>query len=77
MAPEMMTNTNNPNVTNWNMETGYENRFDTISYPIRVFNAKPPFGLIAFMRLFERDLDYLCQGGIQGKDVKEPVPLVP
>lgn len=48
------------------MENGYENDFDEKNYPSRVFNAKPKNGLVTFMQTFDRDLEYICRGAVQG-----------
>lgn len=68
MAPEM-TVENNPNVSGWNMESGYEDSFNETNYPIRVFNSNLHAGLVTFMRLFEQDFNYLCSGGFQGAKI--------
>lgn len=45
MAPDMMSVTDNENVTRWSLENGYEDlgSNDTEIYPFRVvnFNSKP------------------------------------
>ena len=68
MAPEMMTVTNNPDVTKWNLQDGYDdseiNGAET--YPYRVFGAGARAGLFALLRLSEQDLEYLCRGPVQG-----------
>lgn len=66
MAPEMMTVTNNPNVSRWTLENGYENGYNANDYPIRIFNAKQGAAIVILLRLFESDLEYLCKGPIQG-----------
>lgn len=68
MAPEIMIVKNNPNVTEWSLEKGYKKPKGQ-SYPIRVFNAKPGASLIAYIRLYEQDLEYLCRGSTQGLKV--------
>lgn len=69
MAPEMMTIKNNPNISGWTADDGYANGFNKTDYPIRVFNSKPVSGLTVLMKTLERDLNYLCQGGLQGYKV--------
>lgn len=66
MAPEVMIVDNNPNVTNWSLENGYEGGINDIKYPIRMFNARQSGALVVYLRLYEQDLEYLCRGPIQG-----------
>lgn len=66
MAPDMMTVTNNPNVSRWTLENGYEIGYNENDYPIRIFNAKQGAAVVILLRLFEKDLEYLCKGPIQG-----------
>src|SRR3978361_10704 len=66
MAPGMMIVKNNPNVSHWNPENGYDDRSHDEEYPIRVknFNGKTVFG-IHFTNL-RRDLENHCRGYDQG-----------
>lgn len=66
MAPEIMIINNNPNMTNWTFENGYDDKANENTYPIRVFNARNSAGLIITLRLWERDLEYLCGDTVQG-----------
>ena len=58
--PEMKIVHNNPNVTNWNPETGYGNEVSDNDYPRRVFNAQLNAVLYVQLKTHERDLEYLC-----------------
>lgn len=66
MAPEMMKVENNPNLSHWSIEDGYKDAADKKSYPKRLFNTAQEAGLIFFLQLYEKDLEYLCQGTFQG-----------
>lgn len=61
-----MTVNGNPNVSHWSFEDGYDEKADDEAYPIRVFNARHEAALVIFLRLHEKDLEYLCRGSIQG-----------
>lgn len=50
----------NPNVTNWNPETGYGKEVSDNDYPRRVFNAQLNAVLYVQLKSHERDLEYLC-----------------
>lgn len=50
----------NPNVTNWNPETGYGTEVTDKDYPRRVFNAQLNAVLYVQLKSHERDLEYLC-----------------
>lgn len=41
MAPGMMIVDNNPNVTHWSLEGGYDDETNKEFYPNRIFNANP------------------------------------
>lgn len=66
MAPEIMIIKDNPNVKHWSLENGYDDKADENTYPIRVFNAKDSAALTVTLRLFNRDLEYMCRGSHQG-----------
>lgn len=66
MAPELMIVKNNPNVSHWSLEDGYDEGVREDDYPVRVFNAKQAAVLVTYPRLFEKDLEYLCRGSLQG-----------
>lgn len=66
MAPELMNVNNKPHISQWSLENGYEDAVDRNSYPIRVFNARQGAALVTYMRLFEKDQEYLCRGSNQG-----------
>lgn len=57
---------NKPNVTNWSLETGYAHQARGKAYPIRVFSAKQTSALVVFLRLFDNDLEYVCQSLVPG-----------
>lgn len=62
MAPEMMTVDQNPNVSHWKLESGYDDDVNaTNAYPIRVFTGRQSASLVLFLGLFEKDLDYVCR----------------
>lgn len=65
-----MSVTGHPNATHWNMEHGYDDSQGAVSslksYPNRVLGTGPYNGLTVTLYLNPMDLDYLCQGAVQG-----------
>lgn len=66
MAPEMMVVKSNPNISFWSLDKGYDKGINERGYPVRVFNARQDAALIIFLKLFQRDLEYVCRGPVQG-----------
>lgn len=66
MAPEMMIVEGIPRVSHWNMEVSNDDIVYENEYPMRIFNAKHEGALNVYLTLFERDLEYLCRGTVQG-----------
>lgn len=67
MAKSMMTITNRPNVTNWNMETGYNH--DVIhdnTYPLLIFNSRSNSALDVGFVLERKDFGNICPNAIPG-----------
>lgn len=64
----MMTVKQNPIVSNWNLDHGYNGGPDDEDkiYPIRVFNARPKSSLYVILRLLEDDLENHCHGFVHG-----------
>lgn len=49
----------------WNATHGYTKHVPEADvYPLRVFGASD--GLFVYLRLFDKDIDYLCGGPVQG-----------
>ncbi|XP_031632054.1 pickpocket protein 28-like [Contarinia nasturtii] len=74
MAPEMMTITNNENVTRWSLDSGYKKGLRKKQYPRRMFNAKQGAALMVGLRLSTDDISYFCSGLIQGFKVTLTMP---
>lgn len=68
MDSEMLTVTNNPQATYWNLEDGYfgQGESDLNEYPYRMPNAGIQAGVFLVLQTYQKDLDYLCRGPIQG-----------
>lgn len=66
MASELKLAQNQPNISHWSFENGYDDTVSESDYPFRVFNAKEKTALLIMSRVFEEDLDYLCRGTHQG-----------
>lgn len=67
MATELMSVNNNPNISGWSLENGYDDIInDDDAYPIRVFNARNTAALVTLLRLHDKDLEYMCRGPIPG-----------
>lgn len=64
----MMTVDDNEEAKHWNLEDGYDDSVVTEGeqYPYRVFGAGARAGLFVLLRLYEKDLEYLCRGPVQG-----------
>lgn len=61
MAPGMMIVDNNPNVSNWSLENGYDDEIKKDYYPNRIFNAKPGGALNIDFHLSNQDLEATCR----------------
>lgn len=50
------------------MQSGYEKIIpvDPDMYPYRVFGSGARVGLFVLLRLFDKHLDYICRGPVQG-----------
>lgn len=70
VAPELFSVIGHPNATNWNLEQGYNDGHGGESsldfYPNRVFSTGHLNGLTILLYLDPENLDYLCQGPVQG-----------
>lgn len=64
----MLSVKGNPNATRWSMERGYFfNKYIGFNtYPYRVPSSGIKVGFFAELRLFQKDLDYICRGPTQG-----------
>lgn len=62
----MFTITDNPNITNWDQDTGYTTDQIGSEYPLRNFNSRTFGGLIFYTRLLKRDMAYECRGPFHG-----------
>lgn len=50
---------------NWRTSNGYAKQaHENDVYPLRVFGASD--GLFVYLRLYDKDIDYLCGGPVQG-----------
>lgn len=56
----------NPNVSQWSLETGYQNKSNGKEYPFRVFSARRSAALIVYLQMNEVDLEYGCRGLVPG-----------
>lgn len=70
MAPELLSVNGQPSATYWSLEHGYN---DTIknattlgSYPRRILGTGARNGFSLMLYLNPDDLDYLCQGPVEG-----------
>lgn len=66
VAPELLSVIGQPNATHWNLEQGYNDNKQRGIYPHRVLGTGPLNGLSLLLYLDPEDLDYLCQGPVQG-----------
>ncbi|XP_055294959.1 pickpocket protein 28-like [Sitodiplosis mosellana] len=62
MASEMMNLNTNPNVSQWNRESGYKSIKSKAEYPIRLSELGGETALRIALRTNEDDFDYLCGG---------------
>lgn len=70
----MFTITENPNISNWDQETGYTSDRSGSEYPLRTFNSRTFGGLIVYARLLKCDMAYECRGPFQGFTVSISPP---
>lgn len=66
MALEMMAINGQPNILDWNLETGYSTKAKDKSYPIRVFSAQKDSALSFKLRSFDVDVEYVCRTLVPG-----------
>lgn len=66
VAPEMFAMKNQPNVSNWNLETGYTTESKDGSYPIRVFSAQKNSALNFQLRSYDEDVEFVCRTLVPG-----------
>lgn len=70
MDPELYSVKNQPNRAYWNLEKGYDDSDKNLSmrgsYPHRIIGTGAHYGLSLMLYLDPNDLDYLCQGPIEG-----------
>lgn len=66
VIPDVKIVKNNPNISHWDIEYGYENKTKGSSYPLRIFNAKPGAALRASLRRFIKDCMTLYDPGDAG-----------
>lgn len=55
-----------PNSDNWNLDKGYLDNSELDTYPRRALGSGKRSGLTVLMRAYNKDLDYLCRGAVQG-----------
>lgn len=61
MAPGMMIVKNNPNISQWSLESGYTSETNDNEYPIRLSNHGQFSGLFKYLFIFPKNLEYICQ----------------
>lgn len=67
MVSELMTVTDNPDVTNWGHDDGYGDELNDKDYPFRVFSSKLNGALIVYASILRQDLELnLCRGQFHG-----------
>lgn len=67
MAPEMQVIQNNPNVSLWSLETGYEgDSSEWPFYPIRVSDASEGTALDIMLSFDQSNANFDCNGWEQG-----------
>ncbi|KAK4874127.1 hypothetical protein RN001_013487 [Aquatica leii] len=52
--------------TNWTLEDGYPPNAGRDVFPVRAISAGQGAGLSMLLRAYEKDLDYVCRGPVQG-----------
>lgn len=78
MAPELLGVTGNPNTIYWSLGKGYTDsdsgRSPLETYPFRVLGTGTKNGLQLELSLNRDDLDYMCDGPVQGFKVTFSAP---
>lgn len=67
ISPEFITAADNPRRSSWTLEKGY-NGSDK-EYPFSVVGAGVKAGLTTLLRVYEKDMEYMCRGPLQGFQV--------
>lgn len=71
MAPELFSVNGQPNAKYWDLEGGYDDsiKYKSMneSYPRRILGTGALNGFSLMLYLNPDDLDYLCQGPVEGK----------
>uniref|UniRef100_A0A1I8PU93 Pickpocket n=1 Tax=Stomoxys calcitrans TaxID=35570 RepID=A0A1I8PU93_STOCA len=52
--------------TNWSLEQGYDENSDLLTFPARVLSSGSTVGLQIYLQSFMQELDYTCNGAVQG-----------
>lgn len=74
MTARLKTIRNNPNVSNWNRESGYKSTSVGSEYPLRVDESGPAAGLEITLVAHEHDRTYLCNNNDEEFEVYLSVP---
>lgn len=74
MAPGMMNADDNPNVSQWSLEAGYEYESNGTEYPIRNLNVGTDTGLVLTFYFNDSDLELWCKDMVLGYRVILSVP---
>lgn len=74
MARGMMIAKDNPNITNWSFENGYDHGIIGKDYPLRVSGSGRDAALEISLDIFEKDFELLCTKKQQGFRVILKVP---
>ena len=62
----MISVSNQPNVVDWNLETGYNANAKVNTYPVRVYSAGKDSALEFKLQSFDTDIEYICRTSIPG-----------
>ncbi|XP_005176877.1 pickpocket protein 28-like [Musca domestica] len=57
---------NDSRILNWSLEEGYASDVDLLTYPARVLSSGSDAGFQIYLQSFPQELDYTCNGAVQG-----------
>lgn len=61
-------------INSWNVEKGYDINDKVLSFPLRTLGSGMKNGLHIYLKIIEKDIDYICRGPVQGFKVMLHTP---
>lgn len=76
VAPELKSPSSFQKSSDWTLDHGYDHYDpnDADDYPYRYFDSFDNFGVSAYLKTLDRDIDYLCNGEFYGYSITLHLP---